>query len=176
MWDFEIFDKASRGPLGALMLLFRTKGRSLAALGALLIVLLLAIDTFFQQVIDQNERWTLHSMAGELPRTIQYTASSESIYRQGAEIATGDPDMALVIDKFSYGPGIPAITFGSSSRPEIPVVSKILRHDLPFTTEMYRLARTMLTECVRPVLPAIALGLHTRLLLSVVNAQMSQAI
>ncbi|CAN9107388.1 unnamed protein product [Alternaria alternata] len=60
-------------------------------------------------------------MAGELPRTIQYTASSESIYRQGAEIATGDPDMALVIDKFSYGPGIPAITFGSSSRPEIPV-------------------------------------------------------
>jgi hypothetical protein len=28
IWDFEIFDKASRGPWGAVMLLFRTKGRS----------------------------------------------------------------------------------------------------------------------------------------------------
>jgi hypothetical protein len=51
MWDFEIFDKASRGAWGAALLLFRTKGRSLAALRALLIVLLLAIDTFFQQVV-----------------------------------------------------------------------------------------------------------------------------
>ncbi|CAN9102278.1 unnamed protein product [Alternaria alternata] len=136
MWDFEIFDKASRGPLGALMLLFRTKGRSLAALGALLIVLLLAIDTFFQQVIDQGERWTVHSIAGELPRTIQYTATSGSIYRNGAEIISGDQDMALVIGKFSYGPGIPAVTFGSSLRPEIPVVSKILRSDVLFTTDI----------------------------------------
>jgi len=52
IWDFEIFDKATRGPCGAAMLLFRTQGRSLAALGALLIVLLLAIDTFLQQVIN----------------------------------------------------------------------------------------------------------------------------
>jgi hypothetical protein len=57
MWDFEIFDKASRGPIGALMLLFRMKGRSLAALGALLIVLLLAIDTFFQQVVSFPDQW-----------------------------------------------------------------------------------------------------------------------
>jgi len=35
MWDFEIFDKASRGAWGATLLLFRTKGRSLAALGKL---------------------------------------------------------------------------------------------------------------------------------------------
>jgi hypothetical protein len=46
-FDFEIFDKASRGAWGSVMLLCRTKGKSLAALGALLTVLLLAIDTFF---------------------------------------------------------------------------------------------------------------------------------
>ncbi|EAT86309.1 hypothetical protein HBH56_028760 [Parastagonospora nodorum] len=51
-FDFEIFDKASRGAWGSVLLLFRTKGRSLAALGALLTVLLLAIDTFFQQVTE----------------------------------------------------------------------------------------------------------------------------
>ena len=46
IWDFEIFDKATRGPWGAAMLLYRTKGRSLASLGAIIILLLLAIDSF----------------------------------------------------------------------------------------------------------------------------------
>jgi hypothetical protein len=56
-FDFEIFDKASRGAWGSVLLLFRTSGKSLAALGALLTVLLLAIDTFFQQVTNLPERW-----------------------------------------------------------------------------------------------------------------------
>jgi hypothetical protein len=52
MWLFEIFYKATRGPRGAVMLLLRTKCLSPAALGALLIVHLLAIDTFFQQKVE----------------------------------------------------------------------------------------------------------------------------
>lgn len=64
MYDFEIFDKATRGPWGAAMLLYRTKGRSLAALGAILILLLLAIDSFLQQVIDLPERWYLTGERG----------------------------------------------------------------------------------------------------------------
>ncbi|KAF1970271.1 hypothetical protein BU23DRAFT_474533, partial [Bimuria novae-zelandiae CBS 107.79] len=51
MWDFELFDNASRGPWGSFMLLLRTKGKSLAALGAAIILLALAMDTFFQQVV-----------------------------------------------------------------------------------------------------------------------------
>ena len=124
MWDFEIFDKASRGPLGALMLLYRTKGRSLAALGALLILLLLAIDTFFQQVSNMSDRWALQSTAGELPRTTWYTSKTDSIYREGVEVISINRDMSLAIDQFSYGAGIPSVTFGSSPRPEIPVVSQ----------------------------------------------------
>lgn len=72
MWDVEIFDKASRDPWGAIMLLFRTKGRSLAALGALLVILLLAIDTFFQQVVALPARWTLENKSIMLPFTFRY--------------------------------------------------------------------------------------------------------
>ncbi|KAL6712191.1 hypothetical protein ACN47E_000068 [Coniothyrium glycines] len=101
MWDFEIFDKASRGPLGALMLLFRTRGRSLAALGALLIVLLLAIDTFFQQVVSLPVRWELQDMAAAAPKTIMYKPSQSDEYH-GGEL---------------YSP----VLFGNGTRPEIPI-------------------------------------------------------
>jgi hypothetical protein len=45
------FFAAYGGPSGALLLLFRITGTSLAAIGLILIVSLLAIDTSFQQVI-----------------------------------------------------------------------------------------------------------------------------
>lgn len=94
MWDFEIFDKATRGPWGAVMLLYRTKGRFLAALGALLIVLLLAIDSFLQQVVELPDRSALQEqgIAGDLSRTIRCEPESNIILRSGAEIATGSPD------------------------------------------------------------------------------------
>jgi len=38
------------------MLLYRSKGRSLASLGAIVILLLLAIDSFLQETIDLPER------------------------------------------------------------------------------------------------------------------------
>ena len=50
LWDFEIFDNASRGPWGSFLLLIRTKGRALAALGALVTIFALALDPFFQQI------------------------------------------------------------------------------------------------------------------------------
>lgn len=41
MWDFEMFDNASRGPWGSLLLLIHTKGKTIAALGALVTLSLL---------------------------------------------------------------------------------------------------------------------------------------
>jgi hypothetical protein len=90
MWDFEIFDKASRGPWGAVMLLFRTRGRSLAALGACLIVLLLAIDTFFQQVVSLPTRWTLDGTTGMLPKTYRYVPRPPRVYREGVKANSYD--------------------------------------------------------------------------------------
>jgi hypothetical protein len=125
MWDFEIFDKASRGPLGAVMLLFRTKGRSLAALGALLIVLLLGIDTFFQQVVDFPDRWSLQDSIGTLPRAVRYIPGISKEYRDGVPVAIRDPGLFQVVEKFSYGNGTQLLPFGNATRPDIPLVSSI---------------------------------------------------
>jgi hypothetical protein len=100
MWDFEIFDKATRGPWGAALLLFRTKGRSLAALGALLIVLLLAIDTFFQQVIVFPAGWTLHDTLGEIPRVVYYDPVYLTEFWRGFETSQFDKDLRPVIQEF----------------------------------------------------------------------------
>jgi hypothetical protein len=125
MWDFEIFDKASRGPWGAIVLLLRTRGRSLAALGALLIVLLLAIDTFFQQVVAMPSRWMLENEASMLPITTWYEPNIPKIFVDGIKTVADDKDLFYIIEKFSYGNGTQPIPFGNGTRPEIPVVSYI---------------------------------------------------
>ena len=123
MWDFEIFDKATRGPWGAAMLLFRTKGRSLAALGAFLIVLLLAIDTFLQQVVTLPNVWALQNTHGEVPRTVQYNADFGRLTSEGLLLAVEDKDIGLLARKYFFGNGTQPIPFGSGTRPDIPLVS-----------------------------------------------------
>ncbi|KAH7093059.1 hypothetical protein FB567DRAFT_514554 [Paraphoma chrysanthemicola] len=121
MWDFEIFDKASRGPWGAALLLFRTKGRSLAALGALLIVLLLAIDTFFQQVIDFPSRWALQSAMSSIPRVVNYEPLYLIEYWQKWETNQADKNLRPIVQEFLYNNGTQPITFGNGTRPDIPL-------------------------------------------------------
>ncbi|KAE8840212.1 hypothetical protein HRS9122_06817 [Pyrenophora teres f. teres] len=121
MRDFEIFDKASRGPWGAALLLFRTKGRSLAALGALLIVLLLAIDTFFQQLILYPDQWTLHHTLGEIPRVVFYDPAYLKEYRYNFETSPTDKDLTPIIDEYLYNNGTQPVPFGNGNRPEIPL-------------------------------------------------------
>ncbi|KAI1688577.1 DUF3176 containing protein [Pyrenophora tritici-repentis] len=121
MWDFEIFDKASRGPWGAALLLFRTKGRSLAALGALLIVLLLAIDTFFQQIIIYPDQWTLHHTLGEIPRVLYYDPIYLKEYRYNFETSPTDKYLTPIIDEFLYNNGTQPVPFGNGHRPEMPL-------------------------------------------------------
>jgi hypothetical protein len=103
-FDFEIFDKASRGAWGSVLLLFRTRGKSLAALGALLTIMLLAIDTFFQQVTDQPERWTLYGGEGLVPRTVRY--DPEVVYEwdstDDVPIAQPNRDYKAALDPLFY--------------------------------------------------------------------------
>ncbi|KAH7396714.1 hypothetical protein DE146DRAFT_789374 [Phaeosphaeria sp. MPI-PUGE-AT-0046c] len=122
MWDFEIFDKPSRGPLGAALLLYRTKGRSLAALGALLIMLLLAIDTFFQQVVDFPERRVLEAAGSSLPRVVQYDPGPILEYFQGYEMAMYDSVMYPAVEQFLYKNGTRPVAFGNGTRPDIPLL------------------------------------------------------
>lgn len=83
IYDFEIFDKASRGAWGSFLLLFRTRGRSLAALGAILTLLLLATDTFFQQVTDYPDRWALENFGSTIASVVRYKPAYIPDFYQG---------------------------------------------------------------------------------------------
>jgi hypothetical protein len=120
MIDFEIFDKASRGAWGSFLLLFRTKGRSLAALGAILTLLLLAVDTFFQQVTDLPERWELDGF-GEIPRVVRYEGDNGDIYEDGYPNTMEDINLRQATLKFFYYNGNKPVPFGSGERPDIPL-------------------------------------------------------
>lgn len=50
--DFDSFDMASRGPWGALLLLYRISFKGFVALGALVTILALAMGPFLQQIIS----------------------------------------------------------------------------------------------------------------------------
>lgn len=54
--DIQTFDDASRGPLGAVQLLLKTKAMKLAALGSLITVLSLVMDPFAQQIVSYPTR------------------------------------------------------------------------------------------------------------------------
>jgi hypothetical protein len=55
--EFEIFENASRGPWGALELLYYIKRRALVgSMGAIITILAIAMDPFAQQVIQFNSR------------------------------------------------------------------------------------------------------------------------
>ena len=121
MWDFEIFDNASRGPWGSLLLLIRTKGRALAALGAMVMLCALALDPFFQQVVDFPERSALYSTSGTIPRVIRYNPPYMKEFRYGFPISQYSQDLAPVIRQFLYANGTHPVEFGNGTRPDIPL-------------------------------------------------------
>ncbi|OCL09078.1 hypothetical protein AOQ84DRAFT_274231, partial [Glonium stellatum] len=52
--DIDTFDSATRTPIGAPKLLWALKGRHLASLGAFLVLAILTISTFVQNVINYS--------------------------------------------------------------------------------------------------------------------------
>ncbi|KAI4698435.1 hypothetical protein J4E81_005658 [Alternaria sp. BMP 2799] len=121
MWDFEIFDNASRGPWGSLLLLIRTKGRALAALGAMIMLCSLALDPFFQQVVDFPDRWALRNESSAIPRAIRYSPPYIPEYYMGFEEQQRDSLIEPVAQKFFYGNGTQPEPFGNGTRPDIPL-------------------------------------------------------
>ena len=121
MWDFEIFDNASRGPWGSFLLLIRTKGRALAALGALITIFSLALDPFFQQVVDFPERWAQHDTSSSIPRVTSYEPPYIPEIFQGMEEQQSDQLLQPVVQRFFYDNGTQPVPFGNGTRPEIPI-------------------------------------------------------
>ncbi|KAI9690682.1 MAG: hypothetical protein M1820_009916 [Bogoriella megaspora] len=77
--DLEAFDKASRGPLGSLRLIWRLSGWHLPTIGALLTILSLGFDTFAQQALTTGYRTgAAKKFTGNIPRAETYQDSTSS--------------------------------------------------------------------------------------------------
>ncbi|CAI6323242.1 unnamed protein product [Periconia digitata] len=120
IWDFEIFDKASRGAWGSALLLFRTKGRSLAALGAILTLLLIANDTFFQQVLNLPQDWSLQS-TGQISRTIHYVPPNIMIYKDNLDMAQQLSTTSQILTQYLLSNGTYPTAVDDGVRPDIPI-------------------------------------------------------
>lgn len=84
-------------------------------------VLALAMDPFFQQVSDLQERWTVTGN-GSLNILTQYSPRDNRIFNLEIDnLVTVDSTFSLTIPKFSYQNGSQPVLFGNVSRPEIPI-------------------------------------------------------
>jgi hypothetical protein len=122
LWDFEIFDNASRGPWGSLVLLVRTRGRSLAALGAAVTLFALAMDPFFQQVVQYPETWRVQQGTGTIPRATGYSPyGAGNEYRNDGQTLVLDLNLLAIANRFFYDRGTAPIAFGQGTRAEVPL-------------------------------------------------------
>jgi hypothetical protein len=63
--DLQIFDSASRGPLGAIALIVRIRwGATIASFGALITILALFQDAFYQQIYSTYSNGTMQQVHG----------------------------------------------------------------------------------------------------------------
>lgn len=76
--DFQIFDGASRGPLGAAQLLYRLKFCHTASIGSLVVLMTLASDAFIQQSVSYPLR--------QLPQSTHATVPFAQAYNQVSTI------------------------------------------------------------------------------------------
>jgi hypothetical protein len=85
--DLQVYDEASRGPWGAMVLL-KTSKFSLASLGALIVLFLLGFDPFIQQLITTPQKTVLTSeKSTAIPRATAFNQSGKlDVYKQGSEI------------------------------------------------------------------------------------------
>jgi hypothetical protein len=80
--SFKAHDEASRGPWGALVLLWNDHGRSVSSLGSLITILVLFLEPFSQQIVSfvDCERVHEHGTA-TIPRTNRYEL--EGLFESG---------------------------------------------------------------------------------------------
>jgi hypothetical protein len=74
--DFDMIDEASKGPTGSIALLLRGRGEFPAIAGACLIVLLLAVGPFVQQIIAFEDRPVSQSTAS-IPTAQNYSTTAD---------------------------------------------------------------------------------------------------
>ena len=95
--------------------------RSLAALGAFLMIVSLALDPFFQQVFTFEDRMVLLSQNSTIPRADVVLTQIPTITRNGAELIMVNSGFEDVAQKFYFGNGTTPIPAGVGFRPDVPL-------------------------------------------------------
>lgn len=77
LFKFEVYDEASRGPWGALTLLWHDFGATVSSLGACIIILTLFLEPFSQQIVSFEDCKQVHEhQKATIPRTNLYGRDS----------------------------------------------------------------------------------------------------
>lgn len=118
--DFEMFDNASRGPWGSFILLIRTKGSTLAALGAVVTIFALIMDPFFQQVVRYPQRTILQIQNSSIA-TATRIGGRQYVTEDGVEMFVSDREMHAIVGNYFTDLGIPKVRVGNGTRAEIPL-------------------------------------------------------
>ncbi|KAJ5403245.1 hypothetical protein N7509_003116 [Penicillium cosmopolitanum] len=95
--DMQSFDDASRGPLGALYLLFQHRGLSIASLGAIVTVLSMALDPFIQQILSYPVQQTPGSSTqATMPQALTFASNTNYTFlEQSYNAALWNTDFAV---------------------------------------------------------------------------------
>ncbi|KAG8532459.1 uncharacterized protein KY384_002336 [Bacidia gigantensis] len=110
--DMVVYDAASRGPLGSLLLLWSFRAQYVASIGALITVLALGIDPIIQQTISIKTREvnvTTPAHIGRAQSFLSYDDSPSKVFDpyNGAEVMTlplSDMLGAMFAGMFAVGP------------------------------------------------------------------------
>ncbi|KAF2673193.1 hypothetical protein BT63DRAFT_421358 [Microthyrium microscopicum] len=102
--DLERFDEASRGPWGAFLLLWHIKGKKLASFAAVITILSLAMDPFFQQIVAYPQR------PGEfgkstITRAVKFFTHENLEYANGGNYSISDESMWSAMESAYFGDG-----------------------------------------------------------------------
>ncbi|KAF2265453.1 hypothetical protein CC78DRAFT_598999 [Lojkania enalia] len=101
-------------------LIIQIKCRTLATLGALVIIFALALDPFFQQVVDYPLRWTFQGNTLVIHRVINYAPRAVTKIEL-SDVMDGDSAIFSVAAQFYYKNGTMPVPLGNGTRPDIPL-------------------------------------------------------
>lgn len=94
--DFQIFDSASRGPLGSIWLLSQPRLFGLSSIGALVVILALASDSFIQAAVSYPLR-PRDVTAAEIPIATNYSLHATNYLNDEFGQEDADPSMKAAI-------------------------------------------------------------------------------
>lgn len=115
---FQVFDEASRGPMGAARFLL-LRCRHLASIECVVTLMTLASDAFIQQSVSYPSRSAETSHEATLPYAQSYTGSSGGVSRDHTEYKLQiDPSMEAAIYDGALSTNVSQ--FSSSILPQCP--------------------------------------------------------